>query len=596
MRRWLGFSALIAVAIVSAVPSAHATVLEDEQIGSPHGSQLGAHGVEFNEVSGLRDNVSVAYTEASPQQLCTSVSTAPCSSGDFAFRAVLGPCASQADIDCIESVTATLNGQTTAGVPNGTFPAHGVTDFVGSDQLGIPSGSAPGMWNFSGVPHAFGNEYQVTAMVSGRSLSGNALKAPRSFFANITPVSRFQTTCTVQSNGHCMDTYYEDSSVGKVRFAGVAADQDGGFRCQNWGENAVCALKHAFPLGIRFALKVRMRTAPSGWMHGRMTDPSASLLTSDGVTTLTVDAGPTLVPVVAASAQYASLPTAIQNWFDTNCPCGSRRPINDWADSSTRNAVSMPPAYKESSFSMLELWREYVADKAYAVPSVWNVRTMSDSEMSAAPKCIRNGVGVTGIVSTNATLYAEGPPAFDTSTSTLRYKVSAPHWEKDGITPFLGRYDLLVRDDIAECLYGAPDFNAGTSSVTVASQSGATKSATTGVTRDGGWWHFSASGYTHSAPVLRARLDPKWPTVRKGRTMKVTALARIYGVTVPTRSRIVASVGASSRSVCSISRALVVSARKVGLCRMTISVTPPKSKKVRNPVTVRRTVTMKVGR
>lgn len=588
---------LLAPALVlSVVPAASAVVAEDEQLGSPHGAQPGAHGVEFNEVSGLRDNVSVAHTDSSPQRLCSSIDAAPCSTEDYSFRAVLGPCTASTTIDCIESVTATIDGRSSSGVPNGTFPARGVTDFSGSDVEGVPSGGAPGMWTFADAPHAFGPDYQVTVMITGRSMSGNALSSARSFFANITPVSLYQTTCDPQYNGHCMDTYYEDSTYGKIRFAGVAWDQDNDKRCQNWGESAKCALKHAFPAGIRFSLKVRLRKAPSGWLHGRMIDPSASIVTADGATSVVVEAAPTKVPVVAASAQYSALPTRIQQWFDANCPCGSRQRVNDWSDTSTRNAVSLPAAYKESSFSQLELWREHVGDRAFAIPSIWNVRTLSESEMSFAPACVRKGSGVTGIVSTNATLYAEGPPAFDSASSTLQYKVSAPHWERDGATPFLGSYSLLLRDDIAECLYGAPDFDAGGSTVTVSSESGAAKAATTSVVSSGGWWRFSASGYTHSAPVVRARLEPKWPTMRKGRALKVATLARSYGMSVPAKARVTATVSSSSRKICSVSSKLVITAKKTGLCRLSVSVTPAKTKKSPRPATVRKTVTVRVSR
>ena len=596
MLRRLVRSVLVVLVALVGISPASATVVEDEQIASPHSADPGLHGVEFNEVSGLRDNVSVLHTDGTPRRICTAVDASPCATSDFTFRAVLAPCDATVAVDCIESVSATVAGQTSSGTFTGTFPLHGVTDFTGSDALGVPSGGAPGTWSFSSVPHAFGSDYQVTVMVTGRKVSGSALSRPRSFFANITPVSIFQTSCDPQYDGHCMDTYYEDPDTGTVRFAGVAADQGGGFRCQNWGENGKCALKHAFPAGVRFALKVRLRAVPSGWLHGRLTDPSASIVTADGVTTVTVEAAPTRVPVVAASAQYSSLPASVRQWFDTNCSesCGTRRRDNNWSDPLVRNAVSLPAAYKDSSFSQLDLWRDYTGDKAYAMPSVWNVRTLSDSEMSSAPACIRTGTGVTGIVSSNATLYAEGPPSFDRSTSSLLYKVSAPHWERDGSTPFLGRYSLLLRSDIAECLYGAPDFSVGSSTVTVTGADGVARSAVTSVSATDGWYSFNASGFTHSAPILRARLSPRWPTVRKGARTKVTTLAKRYGMTVPSKATVKATVAPSSRSVCSVTARLMVSAKKAGTCRITVAVTPPKTKKVRHPVTIRKTVTLKV--
>jgi len=95
-----------------------------------------------------------------------------------------------------------------------------------------------------------------------------------------------------------------------------------------------------------------------------------------------------------------------------------------------------------------------VKDKAAVLTSQWRVRTLSPGEMGSAASCISNAKGVTGIVTTNSLLYSEGPPAFNAETKTLNYKVASPHYEKDGVTEFKGTYNLTVRDDIAECLYG----------------------------------------------------------------------------------------------------------------------------------------------
>jgi hypothetical protein len=138
--------------------------------------------------------------------------------------------------------------------------------------------------------------------------------------------------------------------------------------------------------------------------------------------------------------------------------------------------------------------------------------------MIKSPKCISEGIGVTGIVATNSTLYSEGPPSFDSATSTLNYKVAAPHYEKDGKTEFKGRYDLILRSDIAKCLYGLDD-SPVTSEVAVVDESGAPKTATTSMTQSDGWFKFSAAGYTHSAPTVKTKLlQTKTPRYRSKAT------------------------------------------------------------------------------
>lgn len=593
-RRFFVGWALLATCIALAGGSVRSLPIEDEQIPSPHAATPGLHGIEMNEVAGLRDNVSVLVGSGGTR-ICTSVADSACgTNSSFYFRAVLGPCATSEAVDCIESVTAIQNSITEKGTFSRYFPNHGVTDFVGSSEIGVPDGVAPGLWNFPSVPHAFGSTYQVTVLIAGSSANGNSLNSSRSFFANITPVSVFQTNCSVQSNGHCMDTYYEGSNNGMpaVRFAGVAADQDGGFRCQNWGENSQCALKHAFPEGVRFVLNVRLRKSPNGWLHGRMSDPSASIAsTSSGAVSLSVEAAPVKVPVVAKSVAWSSLPASLQPFFETCSTCGSRQPVNDLSNPATRNLVSTPPAFKSTSFEQLELWKSFINDSAYAMPSVWNVRTLSESEMSSAPSCISKGQGITGIVSTNATLYAEGPPSYDSVKGALNYKVSAPHFQKDGTTPFLGYYGLLLREDIAECLYGAPNFGS-TGSVVVQDADGTLKSATSAFSQSGGWFRFVASGYTHSAPRISAKLTPQWPSVRRGGKISAKTIARLYGFSIPKGATLAVSIASRSKSQCKASAGTSVLGLKKGPCSAIISIKPRATKTAPRPKTLKKAVTV----
>jgi hypothetical protein len=378
-----------------------------------------------------------------------------------------------------------------------------------------------------------------------------------------------------------------------VGFSGAAFDQDASIRCVGWAEDSVCALKHAFPQGMRAQITIKMSTVPSGWLHGRMVDPTASITTVDGVTTMVIDAAPTKVPAVGAAAQWSALPTNIQQWFTTNCSsrdgiCGTRNEDSWSLPVDQRNAVSTPEAYRETSFSQLELWSDFLQDKASALPSYWSVRTLSNDEMNRAPDCIKTATGVTGIVSTNATLYSEGPPSFDAATKTLNYKVAAPHYEKDGVTKFLGRYDLLLRPDIASCLYGIDDL-AVTSDVEVVGEDGQEKTATTSMTRSESWFKFSAANYTHSAPTVKVNLTKLRPEVKRGKSLKITTLRKRVQLKVPRGARVATQVAASSRSRCVI-QGSSVKALKKGTCRLTVSVTPKPTKQVKKPKTIKRTV------
>lgn len=612
--------ALATLGLISSSPALSVEV-EDEQIPSAMASTPGFHGLELNEVSGLRNNVSVLSTEtATGTRLCSSATAAPCDSASrYDFRAVLGPCSSTVTVDCIESVSSvSTSGTATAGVFKEYFPAAAPNAYTGSPSEGVPSGKSPGMWTFSNLPHAFGSDYQVTVEVTGMKTNGDALKPLRTFFANITPVSIFQTNCLTQNNGNdgtCFDKYTESTGSDgktKVNFAGIAADQDAGYRCHNWGENGKCALKHAFPADARFAIKVRLSTTPTGWLHGRMKNPKASINRADNVTTVSIEADPVKVPTVSKGALWASLPATIQQWYTDNCSnnCGTRIPESRTRPGPERNAISNPSAYSEAAFSQLKLWTEYIQDKATAIPSVWNVRTLGYSEMTKAPKCISEGTGVTGIVATNATLYAEGPPAFDSATSSLNYKVASPHYEKNGTTEFKGTYDLVLRSDIAKCLYGFDDASS-TAKVEVTEDGGTAKTATTSMSVADGWFKFGAAGFTFSAPTVKVTLiKPATaspivapapsstfvvPTLKKGKTRTVASVAKAYGLSVPAGAKVVVSVAAKSKKVCSVSGNKTIRAIAKGSCTMKISVTPKATAKVKKPKTTSKTATVKIS-
>lgn len=486
--------------------------VEDEQWPSQFAATPGLHAIEIDEVNGLRDNVSVLKTIPDANggtRLCTSATAAPCSTASgYDFRAVLGPCSGSVTVNCIESVTAITQSGEVSGVHSRQFPAQGVNEFTGDPSQGVPSGKAPQIYTFANVNHSNGNEYAVTVTSSGVIYKDGRVSVAPSLFASITPINIFQTDCNPAYNGVCMDTYSELG--GQVRFAGVAADY-GRYRCTIWGESSQCALKRAFPANVQWRLVVRLATAPAGWLHGRLADPSASITTANGVSTISVTAAPTKVPIVSGTGLWSSLPAGIQQWFTDNCPtiCGTRLPGSLQLAPSQRNAVTLPTAYKESSFTQLDLWRDYIGDKAAAVPSQWSVRTLSEEEMNEAPACIKNATGVTGIVATNSTLYSEGPPTYDELSGTLNYKVSAPHFQPDGTTDFVGRYDLVLRSDIAECLYGIGNGDI-TSSVGVFSETDTIKPATTTMTSADGWFEFSATGFSFSTPTIKSRLDQEF--------------------------------------------------------------------------------------
>lgn len=136
---------------------------------------------------------------------CSSMDEATCQNAEFVgFNAILGPCESESQLDCIEALTATKNGSTSQGSFAYFYPEQGDAQFVGSIAKKIPNGLATSVWKIPSAPHQFGDEYMVLASVAG--------SAPNSEIARLTgltlriiPVS-FQENAIRNTMGVVVDT------------------------------------------------------------------------------------------------------------------------------------------------------------------------------------------------------------------------------------------------------------------------------------------------------------------------------------------------------------------------------------------------------
>jgi hypothetical protein len=113
----------------------------------------------------------------------------------------------------------------------------------------------------------------------------------------------------------------------------------------------------------------------------------------------------------------------------------------------------------------------------------------------------------------------------------LTYKVAGLHYAPDGKTLNEGSYDLVMRSDVARCLYGfskAPI----SATVSVVGEGGENKVATTVVSEKNGWLKLAAYGFTFSSPTISVKLSQASApakkttiTCAKGKlTKKVTAV------------------------------------------------------------------------
>ena len=106
-------------------------------------------------------------------------------------------------------------------------------------------------------------------------------------------------------------------------------------------------------------------------------------------------------------------------------------------------------------------------------------------------------------MSTNALAYDGGSPSF--IDGALNYRVSGLHLKPDGKTPVLGTYNLVMRSDVARCLYG---FTSAPIQAFVSISGGDTQVIATTVTGESkGWLSLSAAGFTFSEKTIKVKIS-----------------------------------------------------------------------------------------
>ena len=305
----------------------------------------------------------------------------------------------------------------------------------------------------------------------------------------------------------------------QILFRGYSSGANGAGYSYNWDTPVttdcavmgvgVCGVQFTLPTDIRFGVEMQSTIFPIKWSHGRLDSPVVSAKLNGKIYSLSIEAKPTRIPAVSGSARFSQLTPTLQKRYS-----GA---IESDLKSGTKGAITLDdlsPTQGDRSLAALKDWLEYLPDKAQALPTAWSIRTISVSDLNSSKfptKCLNLDENFAGLVTTNATAYSSGPPRFDSATGTLEYQVAAPHFEKDGVTPFKGSYDLAIRSDVARCIYG---FTSAPVQATISILSSGTeqKIASTTFKEENGWMNFSAKNFEFSTPKLMLKLTQDSPT------------------------------------------------------------------------------------
>ena len=450
--------------------------------------------------------------------LCTSTSDSNCKqdSGIFDFFTRLTLCSSADSLDCLEGISAKRAGVEIKGQFIEVFPKKIKTTYLSKLSERLPEASSGGFWKFVGLEHKGGSDYFVDAGLRGtrtvkQEQFTNTTLALSIFAASKAPLGVHGSGAEPDSpiddgSSYVLQKFDEKTKRPFIGTVGVYPGYEGETLDCVMSGDALCATRHAIPADIEFAATIRLSSSPSGWMHGRLDNPTITIepINPKPAVRLTIIGTTTRVPVVGISQTWQSLTQNLKEIYSKGgfpgTPYGCR-----WCseDPLKNTLVANPPPSGSGSIAELKAWIPVVNDKASANINTWSIRTLSKSEMNGADKCFDKSNQINGVLMTNSTTYSAGPPVF--KSGTLTYQVAAPHFMSDG-SVMRGQYNLVIRSEVARCIYGfsSAPVNA---EVSVVNANGEAQIATVIVGEKNGWLYLKANNFEFSAPIIKVKLS-----------------------------------------------------------------------------------------
>jgi hypothetical protein len=209
------------------------------------------------------------------------------------------------------------------------------------------------------------------------------------------------------------------------------------------------------------------------------------------------------------------------------------------------NSAWVPPANSTSFFEptfgfsnglgAMNLWKlvsPLSLDKAVSSLDVFTIRTSKNTAVlkDYYPIGCQESQGFDGVVTTNATMYNPSPPIYENKDQSLLFEVGSPHLDLNGNT-IKGSYSLVLRDEIAKCIWGS-DLTNYRASISIIGDSGEAVLSTSTLKLLDGFYYFQISGFTYSTKRISIRLSPE-PKVTPSAQPSPTASAKaaIKGIT-----------------------------------------------------------------
>lgn len=493
------FFLLISFSLIATPALAQDEVLKADWIMPAAPVNVPSQGIVFMEPSiypnslsyltgyGNYTNSEDSIKEKRSEHICKSVNTESCAvDKQLSYRAYIPLCEKENQQNCIESFWLTYNGKRYEPKLFSYMPANSAFHYPSDVSANLPEGKSTSIWEI--ISPDFNNErllFSVNAVLNSSTMTGAKSFGSPNISVVIDQVELLRggyspPSASTTGNGWTIAGCLSDGCQGLQLGFCAAVD------------NGSCAKRVNNRPGIRYGIKLRLADPPLTWIHGRLSNPDFSISETNQVTTWSVEADPVILPVISGWIPNTDFAAKF------NLPALQRPQETSW---------SGPLSAGELAINDFNKWLPFMSDKAQALQSRWSFGTIGEKVVfngKTLNQCLTTK-SVAGIVMTNATVYQDGPPSWNSLDASLDYKVAAPHFTPSG-SEFQGNYQLRINSDFARCIYGLRNVPL-TATVSVIGSEGANKIATSSFSVGADWINFNVSGFTFSSPLIKVQLS-----------------------------------------------------------------------------------------
>ncbi len=187
-------------------------------------------------------------------------------------------------------------------------------------------------------------------------------------------------------------------------------------------------------------------------------------------------------------------------------------------------------SWNGAGWESINQWKtteKYIDPSLTIEQTLWDfsVIALEDSGDSWVAKCkskMNSSPSFSGLISTNATVFVQGPPKLE-SNGKLNFQIASTHFKQNGDVN-LGNYNLSISDDVAKCIWGASELGAD-ASISIVDANGEKQIAVTSVGKSDGQVNFSASGFHYSTNSISVSLGSKvLPQVKVADRLTITCV------------------------------------------------------------------------